>query len=45
MAKGKIGFKDLSGWLKALVIAGWIWVGTLALSFVIGFIDGLTIAL
>ena len=36
----KIQFKDLSGWLKALVILGWISVGINALAFMYGFTLG-----
>jgi len=41
----KIQFKDLSGWLKALVILGWanlaIWTFWLLVAFIIGFISAL----
>ncbi len=37
----RIGFKDLTGSLKTLVVFGWICVGVFVLSFGVGFIQGL----
>jgi len=34
----EIKFRDLSAWLKALVIMGWIMAGTYAFYFFVGFI-------
>ena len=36
----KTTFKDLSGWLKALAIFGYICMGYSAIAFVVGFILG-----
>jgi hypothetical protein len=41
MEQTKISFKDLSGWLKAFVIIGWTIFGLYALTFLIGFIQGM----
>lgn len=37
----KIGIKDLSMWLKTLVVYGWISFCLSLIYFIIGFIDGL----
>jgi len=38
--ENRICFSDLSGWLKTIVVAGWI-IGSLhALTFIIAFIQG-----
>jgi len=37
----KIKFKDLSNWLKVLVIFGWGMLSIYALAFLIGFIRGI----
>ena len=39
----KVTFKDLSGWLKALAVFGYICAGYSVIAFVIGFIYGLLI--
>jgi len=36
----KIRFKDLSGWLKTVVVFGWILFGFYSLYFIAGFILG-----
>ena len=38
----KIGFNELSGWLKTIVILGWIYAGLMVLAFLFGFMSGLT---
>jgi len=38
--KEKIKYENLSGWLKALVIMAWIFVGLFGMSFVFAFIKG-----
>ncbi len=38
----KIEFKDLSGWLKTLVVLGWIYTAIFAVAFLVGFIEGIT---
>lgn len=43
--KEKISFKDLSGWLKTVVVFGWLWAGYFTLIFLIGFITGIQEAL
>jgi len=40
MKNKQIGFKDLSGWLKTLVVLGWIQVIITAFAFFIGFVIG-----
>lgn len=37
----KIGFKDLNGSLKTLVVFGWVMAVLFAIGFLIGFIEGL----
>lgn len=37
----KIRFKDLSGWVKLSIIAGWISIGYYILAFITGVILGL----
>lgn len=37
----KIRFKDLSVWLKAVVVLGWVYLGLLGIGFVIGVIEGI----
>ena len=37
----KIGFKNLNGWLKTLVILGWIYTAIFGISFLVGFIQEL----
>lgn len=37
----KIGFGDLNGSLKTLVIFGWIMAGLFGVAFLIGFLEGL----
>ena len=34
-----VKFKDLSGWLKAAIVAVWIMGGFYALAFLVGFIS------
>jgi hypothetical protein len=34
--EGKVGFKDLDWWLKVSVIVTYLWLGLLALGFVLG---------
>ena len=36
----KVGFKDLSGWVKLSVIMGWLYAATIGIYFVIGLIEG-----
>lgn len=36
----KVEFKDLSGWLKVAIIAGWILAGYSCLLFIAGFMNG-----
>jgi hypothetical protein len=38
--KKKIGFSNLSGWLKLAVLTAWFEFIILAGAFIIGFIDG-----
>lgn len=38
----KVRFKDLSFWLKAGIIAAWIYGGYAIVAFILGFIEGLT---
>ncbi len=40
--KQKVKFKDLSGWLKVLVVWGFINLGYLAFLLILGFIIGIT---
>ena len=37
----KTRFRDLSGWLKAAIIGGWVALGSFGISFIIGFFAGL----
>jgi len=37
----KISFKNLDGWLKTLVVFAWISLGIIALTFLVGFFEGL----
>lgn len=37
----KVGFKDLTGSLKVLVVIGWIVGGILAMTYVVSFIYGI----
>lgn len=39
--KNKIRFKDLSGWLKTAIVSAWIVGGFAAITFLIGFIEGM----
>jgi hypothetical protein len=41
MEKEKIRYKDLSNWLKAIVVAVWVMGGIWAISFLVGFIQGI----
>ena len=40
--KNKICFKNLSIWLKILIILGWIYAAIFTLTFLIGFYEGVT---
>lgn len=37
----KISFKNLSAWLKTLVICGWVFIGFTIFLFLIGFVIGI----
>jgi hypothetical protein len=37
----KIGFDDLNGTLKTLVVLGWIYTALFAVFFMIGFMEGI----
>lgn len=37
----RIGFNDLNGSLKVLVVFGWIMAGLFTVGFLIGFVEGL----
>lgn len=39
--KEKISYKDLDGWLKTVVVFGWISVGLMSLGFLVGLLEGL----
>lgn len=41
MEDRKIRFRDLSGWLKTLVVLGWIVVGLYVFAFMWGFMYGI----
>ena len=36
-----IHYKDLSGWLKAIVVISWIMAGLYGVGFIVGFIAGM----
>ena len=40
-ANHKVGFKDLSGWVKVAVVAGWVNAGYFVAAFIVGLIEGL----
>lgn len=40
MEERKVHFRDLSGWLKTIIIISWIIAGLWTLSFLVGFIIG-----